>query len=242
MNLVNEWILPAIALFAIVLVFGVQNLVVIDLYCQRVHRDQIRRRLRWFGLGLSLVLQWVLVMLFDHVQELTKPILSLGEWNPSLRDLLYVLGGAFLFYRSVFELMQTAQGEMDRRSHSEHSLLNVMILIVVADVFFSLDVALAAAALGPANSVVIGAIATAMLVLISIHESLVRFLERQASMQTLAHAFVALLGLAFAAQGMHWMDSIVWIYPMLAFALMVEILNMRRRSRERLRQNWRELE
>ena len=57
-----------------------------------------------------------------------------------------------------------------------------------------------------------------------------RFINRNPTLQMLALAFLIVIGIMLVAQGFHQHVSKSYIYCSLAFALLVELLNMRLRK------------
>ena len=77
------------------------------------------------------------------VVGLTAPLFSLGPW-PALeisgRDLILIIGGAFLVYKAVTEIRQKLEGhEASKSTGRAVSFTAVIIQIILLDMVFSLD-------------------------------------------------------------------------------------------------------
>lgn len=235
------WI-SALVLWGLLLVLGLQNNLWIDEHSAELLQVKHRRKLRLGALGFSFSLQWILLIVFQWVEGLSLSLFSLGTWSPNCRDLLYILGGLFLVFRGSVDLFWPRPLIPRSKWAQQPKLLPLLISLVLGNAVFSLDAALLATAMDSYEWLSVLLLALAMLVLLAVQERLNQFLIRQISLQTLAHAFVVVLGMGFAAQGMHWFEDLTWLYPMLFFALAVEFLNMRRRHQEQIRRNLEEIE
>ena len=101
-----------LTLFALELVLGIDNVVFISILTARLPEHQ-RQRARMIGLSLALILRMLLLMVASWIIGLTATIFSLGDSDAlriSGRDLILIVGGAFLIYKAVTEIHQKLEG------------------------------------------------------------------------------------------------------------------------------------
>lgn len=239
--MVDYW-LAAFVMWGLVVILGLQLSLVVESYSRELPKPALGVQFRLSALVLALISQWGVLYLFQWFEGWERPLVQWGEWAPSAHDLLFVLGGAFLFFRASLELFWPKELRIRSRKNEYSSLLHIAKGLLLTLGVYALDGALLATALESSPWLSVGLLGSAMLVVVFAQAPLVRILSQEPSLQTLTHAFIVVLALGFAAQGLHLFDNLNWLYPMLCFALAVEFLNMRRRHREQIRRNLEEIE
>jgi predicted tellurium resistance membrane protein TerC len=105
--------------------------------------------------------------------------------------------------------------------------------ILLLDIVFSLDSVITAVGMAKQVSIMVIAMVIAMVVMLASMGAISGFVERHPSIKLLALAFLILIGVVLMAEGMGQHVSKGYIYFAMAFSLLVELLNMRYRSRRR---------
>ncbi|WP_368855243.1 TerC family protein, partial [Klebsiella aerogenes] len=82
------------------IVLGIDNLVFIAILADKLPPHQ-RNRARIIGLSLALVMRLGLLASIAWIVTLRTPLFSLGGWPFSGRDLILILGGAFLLAKGT---------------------------------------------------------------------------------------------------------------------------------------------
>ena len=77
----------------------------------------------------------------------------------------------------------------------------------------------------------VAAIVAAILVMMLVSRSIGAFIERHPTVKILALAFLILIGVALIGEGLHFEIPKGYLYFAMAFAVGVEIINMRLRRR-----------
>jgi predicted tellurium resistance membrane protein TerC len=80
--------------------------------------------------------------------------------------------------------------------------------------------------------VMVAAIIVAILVMMLVSGKVAAFIARHPTVKMLALAFLLLIGVALVAQGLHFEIPKGYLYFAMAFALGVELINARLRSRQ----------
>jgi predicted tellurium resistance membrane protein TerC len=104
---------------------------------------------------------------------------------------------------------------------------------MVLDIVFSLDSVVTAVGLADEIAIMIAAMVVAMLVMLVSVGAVSGFVERHPSVKILALSFLLLIGVMLVAEGTGAHMEKGYIYSAMAFALFVELLNMRYRKRSR---------
>lgn len=162
-------VIALVALTAMEIVLGIDNIVFIAILAGRLPRDQ-QARARSLGLGVALVTRIVLLLGLKWILGLTQPLFHLSSVLPdawfdpaalpgaappsesaaavhagievnavSLRDLILLAGGLFLIGKSVFEIHHKLEGGDHVRTAQAAGFGSVILQIAVLDMVFSLD-------------------------------------------------------------------------------------------------------
>src|SRR5690606_11851774 len=95
-----------VGLFTLIIleiVLGIDNLVFIAILVKKLPPAQ-RDRARIIGLSLALLMRLALLSVMSWLVTLTTPILHLGDFAFSGRDLILMGGGLFLLFKATTEL------------------------------------------------------------------------------------------------------------------------------------------
>jgi predicted tellurium resistance membrane protein TerC len=224
-----------IALSAMEVVLGIDNVVFISLMVSRMAPEQ-RLMARRIGLSLALVFRALMLGGIAYIIHLTTPIFSIAGYEFSWRDLILIAGGLFLLFKGTREIHEDIEGEEqeDRPNRVVESMTSAIIQIAVIDLVFSIDSIITAVGMADHVEVMIAAVAVAILVMYFASEPVAAFIERHPTTKMLALSFLLLIGAALVADGMHFHIPRGYIYFAMAFAAAVEVVNvvaLRRRQR-----------
>ena len=223
-----------IALSAMEVVLGIDNVVFISLMVSRMAPEQ-RLMARRIGLSLALIFRIIMLGGIAYVIHLTTPIFSLAGYDFSWRDLILIAGGLFLLVKGTREMHDDIEGEEEERNASvADTMVSAILQIAIIDLVFSIDSIITAVGMAEHVEVMIAAVAVAILVMYFASEPVAAFIERHPTTKMLALSFLLLIGAALIADGFHFHIPRGYIYFAMAFAGAVEVINvvaMRRRQR-----------
>jgi predicted tellurium resistance membrane protein TerC len=232
-----EWITdPAawvalLTLTALEMVLGVDNIIFISILVSRLPERQ-RAPARTIGLALAAGTRVALLLSITWVMSLTEPLFSVLGREISGRDIILLGGGLFLLWKSVHEIHGAMEGEAQARSgRAAAGFAGVIGQIAVIDIVFSLDSVITAVGMVDDVSIMIIAILLAVGVMIFAAGAVSRFVEAHPTIKMLALSFLVLVGVALIAEGWGFHIPKGYIYFSMAFAIGVEMLNMRMRKR-----------
>jgi len=233
MNLLSpEALIALVTLVALELVLGVDNVIFISILASKLPYEQ-QARARTTGIALAVITRILLLLSLSYIANLTQPIATIAGVEFSGRDIILLLGGLFLIFKSVQEIHQKLEGEEGHTSKRVAATFNAVIIqIVLLDIVFSLDSVITA--VGMVNEIVIMVIAViaAAGVMIFAAGPISKFVDEHPTIKMLALSFLLLIGftLAIDAFGVHVPKG--YIYFAMGFSVLVELLNMRMRTKE----------
>ncbi|MEU4571038.1 TerC family protein [Nonomuraea sp. ATR24] len=218
-------------LVALEIVLGIDNIIFISILAGKLPPEQ-RDRARVLGLAAALISRLLLLLALSWVVRLTEPLFEVLGQEISGRDLILLLGGLFLLAKSVTEIGHTMDvGEKDGKKAVAASFASVIAQIMVLDVVFSLDSVITAVGMVDELGVMIAAVVVAVLVMLFASGPISRFVDTHPSIKMLALAFLVLIGVVLIAEGLDQHIPKGYIYFAMAFSVIVELLNIRVRSR-----------
>ena len=145
-------------------------------------------------------------------------------------------GGTFLIGKSVFEMHEKLEHAKKEQSGQPQMAVRaagfaaVIVQIAIIDIVFSLDSVITAVGMVEELWVMV----TAMLIAVGIMwvsaDPIARFVDRRPTVKVLALSFLILIGVLLVAEGLGQHIDKGYIYFAMAFAVGVELVNMRLRG------------
>ena len=217
------------------LVLGIDNIVFIAILSGRLPASQ-QPRARRIGLALALLTRLALLFSITWIMSLTRPLFAVGGHPVSGRDLVLIVGGLFLIVKAICEIHDKVEGgpHAPPATRAGATLAAVVIQITVMDVVFSLDSVITAVGMVDEVWIMVAAIVIAIVVMLIAMNVVSNFVERHPSVKILALAFLVLIGIVLVADGLGRHVPKGYIYFSMAFALAVELVNMRFRRGRRV--------
>ena len=223
----QAWI-TLITLSAIEIVLGIDNLVFISIAVSKLPHAQ-RERARRFGIAVACLTRIALLLTLAWLAGLTDDLFSLFGQGISVRDLVLILGGAFLLVKGVMEVRDLVIGESveeDINTRPMTSFGMVIAQIAVIDIVFSLDSVIAAVGMANQKIIMVLAILLAVAVMLLASGPLGRFIDRNPTIKMLALAFIVLVGAYLVLEGFGMHVPKGYIYGAMGFSAAVECLNL----------------
>ena len=240
-----EWIstpeawIALLTLTALEIVLGIDNIIFISILVDRLP-DHQQKKARLIGLGLAMVMRILLLLSLSWVMDLKDTLFAVMNHEGSGRDLILLGGGLFLIWKSTQEIHHSLTGKKEEdQSNTTVTYGSVLAQIAILDIVFSLDSVITAVGMAKDIPVMIIAIIIAVGVMMLAAQSIGEFVENNPTIKMLALSFLILVGTALLGEGMHFHIPKGYIYFAMAFAVVVELLNlkMRKTSTETLKLN-----
>lgn len=213
------------------IVLGIDNVVFISILAGKLPADQ-QQKARRIGLALAMLMRIGLLLVVTWIVRLTEPLFAVFGHEVSGRDLILLGGGLFLLAKSTFEIHENLEGEHGEKSRKvAASFASVIIQILLLDLVFSLDSVITAVGMADEIAVMIAAVVVAVAFMLFFAETISRFVEKHPTLKMLALSFLILIGVTLIAEGLGQHISKGYIYFAMAFSVMVEVLNLKIRSK-----------
>ena len=223
--------LSLLTLTILEIVLGVDNIIFISIITSKLPRIQ-QLKGRRIGLFLALFIRIILLFFINKiVHDLVDDFITIFGIGFSCRDLILLVGGVFLIYKSGIEIYEKLEKEAEEISTKTYkSFWNVVMQVVIIDIVFSFDSILTAVAISDHIEIMIIAVIISMIVMMVFAQKVGDFINDNPSMKILALAFLLMIGglLTVEAFDIHVEKS--YIYFALAFSILVEMLNLRYRK------------
>ena len=239
----EAWI-ALLTLTVLELILGIDNIVFISVLTGRLPEE--KRKSAWrTGLLLAMGMRIALLFCLGWVLGLEESLFTVygdelnleNPGNISGRDLILVLGGLFLLGKSTHEIHQNLEGHEGEGGGKAVAagFAATLVQIMLLDIVFSLDSVITAVGMGDKEhmAVMIFAVVISVLLMIFFARGVGRFVNERPTIKILALSFLLLIGMALMAEGFDRHIPKGYIYFAMAFALVVELLNMKIRTRRR---------
>jgi predicted tellurium resistance membrane protein TerC len=232
----TEGIVSLVTLTFLEIVLGIDNIVFISITAGRLpQKDQ--KKARNTGILLALLVRIGLLLGVSWIIGLKDPVFTVNAFELSVRDLILIIGGLFLLGKSTSEIHAKLEGESEDSPDVKFlSVRGAIIQIVLLDIVFSLDSILTAVGLVENVLIIIIAIIIALGVMLIFAQRISDFIQKHPAMKLLALSFLMMIGLVLVVEGLHVHVPKGYIYFSMAFALGIEVLNMKIRKKSKVRQ------
>jgi predicted tellurium resistance membrane protein TerC len=217
-------------LAALEIVLGVDNIIFISILAGKLPEHQ-RAKARQLGIAVAALSRLALLFAIAWIVGLTAPVFTLFGNELSWRDLILIGGGLFLIVKSVNEMhskLEGANGEAG--SVGQSTFAAVILQIMILDMVFALDSIITAVGMTAHVSLMVVAIIFATAVMVFLAKAIHEFVQRHPTVKILALSFLLLIGVVLIADGFGQPVPKGYIYFSMAFAVFVELLNIRLRK------------
>lgn len=220
------------------IVLGVDNIVFISIQTDKLPQEQ-QKKARNLGLLFALFTRIVLLLSITWVMTLTTPLFNIAEWfgiedgvwherlSISGRDLILLIGGLFLMYKSIKEIHENVEStpelEQQETKHSS-TFMKTVVQIGLLDIVFGLDSVITAVGMADHIEIMIAAVVVSMIFMAFSLNVISDFVNKHPSVKILALAFLLLIGISLVAESIDQPIEKGYIYSAMAFSIFVEYL------------------
>jgi predicted tellurium resistance membrane protein TerC len=234
-----EWISdPAIwtalaTLVVLEVVLGVDNVIFISILASKLPAEQ-QGRARQVGLLAAGGMRLLLLLTIGWIISLKKDLFTAFGQGISGKDIILILGGLFLIYKSTKEIHEKLEGEEGHVSaRVAPTFAAVIAQVMLLDLVFSIDSVITAVGMTPYLGVMIAAVVISVIIMLTSAKAIYEFVNKHPTIKMLALSFLLLIGVTLIAEGLGQKIPKGYIYFSIAFAMLVEILNLRARSKSK---------
>lgn len=226
----NAWI-GLLTLTVLELVLGIDNIVFISILSGKLPPHQ-RKKARLIGLSLAMFMRILLLFSITWIMGLTRPLFTIAGFEVTGRAIILAAGGLFLLVKSTHEIHDQMEEHVQWQAAVVASFFAVLAQISLLDIVFSLDSVITAVGMVDEIAIMIIAVVLSVIVMMVFASPVSGFVERHPTIKMLALSFLFLIGMNLVAEGLGFHIPKGYTYFAMAFALFVEMLNLRMRSRK----------
>ena len=223
--------LAFLTLTALELVLGIDNIIFISILVDKLppHQREAARKIGLFGamfmrIGLLMILAWIVGLKATLFTVFGQPF--------SGRDIVLLLGGLFLIWKSVGEIHESMEGGHETQKNIVHaSFVSIIVQIMLIDIVFSLDSIITAVGMVDQVAVMVAAVVTSVGLMMVFARPIGQFVSTHPTIKMLALSFLVAIGVVLIAESFGTHVPKGYIYSAMLFSVIVEMLNLRMRRR-----------
>jgi predicted tellurium resistance membrane protein TerC len=233
-----ELLVAFATLLVLEIILGIDNVIFISILANKLPPEQ-QNRARIVGLSLAMIMRILLLLAASWIISLTNDLFVLAGMGFSGRDLILILGGLFLVYKAVVEIHEKLEGAEGHQQSTGKTVTfaGIIVQILLIDIVFSLDSVITAVGMVDELWVMIAAVVIAITLMLFTAKAISDFVNRHPTVKMLALAFLVLIGTTLIAEGFDVHVDKAFIYGPIAFAIIVEVLNLVYRGRQAKRRH-----
>ncbi|MDQ3001162.1 MAG: TerC family protein [Fibrobacterota bacterium] len=226
------WI-SLVTLTLLEIVLGIDNIVFISILAGKLPLEQ-QAKARQLGLAAALITRLMLLASLAWIAKLTNPLFTIMKQEISGRDLVLILGGLFLLWKSTVEIHEKVTHEEDMAGNplgttkkKVVSFASIIFQIMLLDIIFSLDSVITAVGMVDNLYVMMTAVVIAVIIMLVAVNPISHWVNEYPTIKMLALSFLLLVGMALVGEGFDAHIPKGYIYFAMFFSIGVEALNIR---------------
>ncbi len=222
-------IIPLISLISLEVILGIDNVIFISILSDKLPDNQ-RNKLRYWGLGLAMFMRLILLTLISWILKLDQELFTLLDIHFSGKGLILIAGGLFLIYKSTVEIYhktELANNSDQPVVPKTSSFKRLLLEIILLDLVFSIDSIITAIGMAQELWIMYTSVIVAVAIMIFASQPISFFIKKHPSFKVLALSFLMMIGISLIAEGLHFAIPKGYIYFSMAFAFIVDIIQMK---------------
>jgi predicted tellurium resistance membrane protein TerC len=225
--LTADGLIALVTLTVLEVVLGIDNVIFISILAGKLPK-QLQERARRTGLMGAMVMRILLLMSIAWIVKLTAPLFSVLDHPISGRDLILIIGGLFLLFKSTREIHDKLEGEDGHiTARVAPTFAAVITQIMLLDIVFSLDSVITAVGMADDLSVMVAAVIIAVAIMMFAARPVSEFVDNHPTVKVLALSFLLLIGCSLVAEGFGAHIPKGYVYFAMGFSVFVEMINIR---------------
>lgn len=221
-------IISLLSLVALEVILGIDNVVFITILANKLPKEQ-QKKVTQIGLVLAAVLRIGLLFIISIIMQLEDTLFTVFKEDISAKDLILILGGLFLMYKStkeIYEKMETAKLERVKNTAAS-TFMQVIVQILIMDLVFSIDSVITAVGMVKEVWVMYVAIIFTVIIMLFAAKYISNFVNKHPAFKMLALSFLLLIGFSLIGEGLGLEIPKGYIYFAMAFSLLVDVIQMK---------------
>jgi len=223
-----EIVVSLLTLIALEVILGIDNVIFISILANKLPEHQ-QKKARRYGLLLAMVLRLGLLGIITFIMKLNNDLFTVFNQGISAKDLILILGGLFLLYKSSAEIYHKMEGEEGNQTKNikAATFAQVILQILIMDMVFSIDSIITAIGMVKEVWIMYVSVIVSVLIMLVAAEPISNFVNKHPAFKMLALSFLLLIGFALVSEGFGIEIPKGYIYFSMAFSMLVSIFQMR---------------
>jgi predicted tellurium resistance membrane protein TerC len=233
-------LISLLTLAALEIVLGIDNVIFVSIIMGRLDKSKhLKARRIWMIAGITVRIA-LLMALGWLVKNGNQELFSVFGYGFNLRNVIMLVGGLFLLYKTVKEIHNKLEGEDINeetvKKPAGAAFGGVMTQIILVDMIFSFDSVITAVGIANHLEVMIVAVVIAMIIMFLFSQKIASFIDLHPTLKILALNFLVMVGLVLIVEG--WAGEKAedlhlknYVYFGMVFSFIVELMNMRVRKK-----------
>jgi predicted tellurium resistance membrane protein TerC len=224
----TEVIFSLFTLIVLEVILGIDNIIFISILADKLP-EKDRAKLRYWGIGLAMVMRLVLLYFISWILKLDKTLFMVGNVDITGKGLILILGGIFLIYKSTKEIYhKTEASQADENSTPANNNFSKLLMeVILLDLVFSVDSIITAVGMVDELWVMYTAVIVTVLIMLVASKPINDFIRKHPSFKILALCFLLIIGISLIAEGLNNEIPKGYIYFSMAFAFIVDLIQMK---------------
>lgn len=225
---ITEAIIPLLSLIALEVILGIDNIIFISILADKLPESQ-RTKLRFWGIGLAMIMRLCLLAFIAWILKLDKTLFTLYHIDFSGKDIILILGGLFLIYKSTKEIYhKTEIINADKPNIPQNSSFKRLLSeVILLDLVFSVDSIITAVGMVNELWVMYTAVIVTVIIMLFASVPIGEFIRKHPSFKILALCFLMMIGVSLLAEGFNLEIPKGYIYFSMAFSFIVDVIQMK---------------
>ncbi|MFY8165837.1 MAG: TerC family protein [Sediminibacterium sp.] len=221
-------LIPLFSLIMLEVILGIDNVIFISILSDRLPESQ-RNKLRYWGLGLAMIMRLALLTVISWILKLDKTLFVFSDIEFSGKGIILICGGIFLLYKSTVEIYHKTEVLNSEIPiiPLQSSFSKLLVEIIILDLVFSVDSIITAVGMVQELWIMYTSVIVAVLIMILASGPISHFIKKHPSFKILALCFLMMIGLSLIAEGFHLQIPKGYIYFSMAFAFIVDVIQMK---------------
>lgn len=224
----TDAIIALLSLVTLEVILGLDNVIFISILADRLP-EQERKKLRFWGLGLAMIMRLVLLTVIAWIMKLDTTLFTIANIPFSEKGIILLLGGLFLIYKSTKEIYhKTEAANPDALSAPKKATFSRLLgEVILLDLVFSIDSIITAVGMVNEIWIMYTAVIITVIIMLFASKPISEFISKHPSFKVLALCFLMMIGVSLIAEGLHFEIPKGYIYFSMAFAFLVDVIQMK---------------
>ncbi|NHM01794.1 TerC family protein [Flavobacterium difficile] len=223
----TDSIIALFSLIALEVVLGIDNIIFISILSDKLPENQ-RNKLRYWGIGLAMVMRLLLLAAISWILKLDTTIFSFSGVDFSGKGIILIVGGIFLIYKATKEIYhKTETVAPEKKTATKATFGKLLGEVILLDLVFSVDSIITAVGMVDELWIMYTAVVVTVLIMLIASKPISEFIKKHPSFKILALCFLMMIGVSLIAEGFQFHIPKGYIYFSMLFAFLVDIIQMK---------------